>query len=329
MPVVLFAALAGSLLIHGAALFGIDFALFGDEPDTLILQAELRPPPSPEAVPAPAAIAPPPTVSAPRPKPPPKPRPASIPMASPALATATPVAIDRAEPEAEAGDEEIIEADPPSDAGPPALALPASGVIRFIIIKESLGMEVGRAEHRWAFGDDGSYWLHGVSETSGIVGFFRPVRMTLESRGRVVAGGLRPETFRSRRDGREAEEGADFDWEAGKLRLLRDGSSHRLMPGAQDILSLNYQLAYLGELAEGAGLGIAAERWFERRQIDALGEEDIEVPAGRFRTLHLRAMTESTTEIWIALDHGRLPVKIRFTDKHGDRFEQVATDLGF
>lgn len=328
MPVVLLAALAGSLLIHGAALFGTDFELFGEEPETVMLQAELRPPPAAE----------PPAVPAPRPKPPlPKPRLAPTPVAVPAAVAEPPVAAEMAEPEAEAADDDsaetIDETVPPPlplpEPGPPALALPASGTINFAIIKESLGMQVGRAEHHWEFAEDGSYLLRGISETSGLAAFFRPVRVVLESRGRLVAGGLRPESFRSRRDGREADEGADFDWAADRLHLLRDGSTHRLTPGAQDILSLNYQLAYLGELAEGVGLDVATARKLERQQLDALGEEDIEVPAGRFRTLRLRAMTESTTEIWIALDHGRLPVKIRFTDKKGDSFEQVATDLGF
>jgi hypothetical protein len=34
--------------------------------------------------------------------------------------------------------------------------LPASGAIRFAIFKESLGLQVGRAEHRWAFLEDGA-----------------------------------------------------------------------------------------------------------------------------------------------------------------------------
>ena len=67
---------------------------------------------------------------------------------------------------------------------------------------------------------------------------------------------------------------------------------------------------------------------YERYALDSLGEEEIDTPAGRFRTLHLRAMTDSVTEIWLALDHHRLPVKIRFTDKKGDVFEQIATELG-
>ena len=103
---------------------------------------------------------------------------------------------------------------------------------------------------------------------------------------------------------------------------------HKIVPGTQDILSLNYQLAYLGRLEEGSGMGVVNGRKYARHAIDSLGEEEVVVPAGRFRTLHLRAMTESVTEVWIALDRHRLPVKIRFTDKKGESFVKVATEIG-
>jgi hypothetical protein len=221
------------------------------------------------------------------------------------------------------GEPEIIL--PPSQ--PPAMALPAKGVIRFAITKESLGWRIGRAEYHWEFADDGSYFLQAVTETSGIVAFFKPVRLVLESRGHLVAGGLQPDTFRSRRAG-EAEEGADFDWPNGELTMLRDGRKHRLTLAAQDILSLAFQLPYLGPLADGAGLSVATARKFEWQRLESLGEEEIELPAGRFRALRMRAMGNTSTEVWIALDHGNLPVKIRFTDKKGDSYEQVATELG-
>ena len=43
MPIALFAALAGSLAIHLAGLFGTDVELFGDGPEPQPLQAEIRP----------------------------------------------------------------------------------------------------------------------------------------------------------------------------------------------------------------------------------------------------------------------------------------------
>ena len=206
--------------------------------------------------------------------------------------------------------------------------MPATGTIRFAIYKESLGLQIGRAEHRWEFAEDGSYRLIGITETSGLAALFKPVRLQTESRGRMVAGGMQPDSYRTLKNGKDANENADFDWATGAVTLSRDGSVRPIAPGTQDILSLNYQLAYLGQLAEGSTLGVVTGKKYERYAIDSLGEEEIETPAGRFRTLHLRAMTDSVTEIWIALDRQRLPVKIRFTDKKGESFEQVATELG-
>ena len=190
------------------------------------------------------------------------------------------------------------------------------------------GFQIGRAEHRWEFTEDGHYRLYGVTETSGLAALFKTVRFENESRGRLVAGGLQPEHYLSRKNGKDANENADFDWSSPQVLLSRDGQVRPVLPGTQDILSLNYHLAYVRQPESGATLGVVTGKKYERYALDSLGEEEIDTPAGRFRTLHLRAMTDSVTEIWLALDHHRLPVKIRFTDKKGDVFEQIATELG-
>ena len=320
MPLALLAALAGSLAIHAAALLGMDVELFGGgpEPDPVPLNAELRPLPAlpsppPAALPAPA-------------------KPAAKPARTPKLATATPTpqvvpVAPATEPALEIAPEMPTTA-PKTLAQPARPLLPASGTIRFAIYKESLGLQIGRAEHRWDFSEEGRYRLIGITETSGLVSLFKPIRIETESSGRLVAGGLQPERYRSLKNGRDANENADFDWATAEVRLSRDGSVRPIAPGTQDILSLNYQLAYLGDLAGGSVLGVVTGKKYERYQVDSLGEEEIETPAGRFRTLHLRALTDNVTEVWIALDHDRLPVKIRFTDKKGDSFEQIATELG-
>lgn len=317
MPIAFVIALAGSLAIHAAALFGTDVELFGGGPEPIALRAELQAPP--KAAPAPVVESPP---AANRP---PK---APIKRSRPsALASAQPSPI--APPEVA----QEIAAETPSTAtvAPAAPAKPvlaAKGTIRFAIFKESLAIQIGRAEHRWEFFADGRYRLTGVTETTGLAALIRSVRMENESEGRMVAGGLQPERFRSRKNGQDTKENADFEWSTATVQLARDGSVREIAPGTQDILSLNYQLAYLGKLAEGSTIGVVTGKKYERYNLDSLGEEEIEVPAGRFRTLHLRAMTDNTTEIWIALDRERLPVKIRFTDKKGESFEQVATELG-
>lgn len=312
MPIALLVALAGSLVLHAAALFGTDLVLPGQGAESPRLEAELRPlPAAPAAKPeAPRRVAR-------------KPVPRRL---SSTQATAQSIA-PQTEPAVEIAPEQTSTAEvaAPEPAQP---LLPTQGAIRFVIFKDSLDLQVGRAEHRWEFAADGSYRLSGTTETSGLAALLKPVRLEIESRGRLVAGGLQPETFRSLKNGVDANENADFDWSTALVRLSRDGSVREIAPGTQDILSLNYQLAYVARLEAGTALGVVTGKKYERYSLDSLGEEEIETPAGRFRTLHLRAMTDNTTEIWIALDLHRLPVKIRFTDKKGDSYSQMAAEIG-
>ena len=325
MPIAIVLALAASLGIHVAALFRPDIELFGggaDEPVTL--RAELQTPPASTAKPVVEEKAAAKVQSKARPKARPKAQARSKPApAAPSVAT---------EPEPEAPALPVAEppladvASPPPEPAQPLL--PAKGIIRFAIYMGIQGFQIGRAEHRWEFTEDGHYHLFGMTETSGLAALIKTVRFENESRGRLVAGGLQPEQYLSRKNGKDTNENADFDWPAAQVLLSRDGQTRAITPGTQDILSLNYHLAYLHQPENGASVGVVTGKKYERYDLDSLGEEEIDTPAGHFRTLHLRAMTDSTTEIWLALDHHRLPVKIRFTDKKGDVFEQIATELG-
>lgn len=338
MPLALFAALAGSVAIHFATLFGADLELFGSAATTEQIPLRVEIQPLPQLAQPPAAQ--PQTVAKPA-KNPNSLRPVRQPVTNTSPVTPE-VVVENAENQPStlgpAVDSVVVAFNQPAQPLPPARSvLHGAGVIRFAIYKESLGLQIGRAEHRWEFHEDGSYRLSGVTETSGIAALFKPVRLEIESKGKMVAGGLQPDTFRSFKNGKDANENADFSWSplgpasgsmVAAVSLSRDGSVRPISPGTQDILSLNYQLAYLGKLAEGASIGVVTGKKYERYALDSLGEEEIEVPAGKFRTLHLRAMTDNVTEIWIALDDTRLPVKIRFTDKKGESFEQVATEIG-
>lgn len=316
MPFALVVAFAGSLALHALALFGADLELPGSEPEPLVLHAELRMPLPPPAVPD--------TVQPAREK---KPRP----LKKVPLTRAAPDAVSLAP----APELLPVEEAPPQEQAPEVSTsplpteplLPASGAIRYAVYKTSIGMQVGRAEHRWEFDGEGHYRLTAFTETSGLAALIKPVRIDMESRGLLVAGGLRPESYRTWKKAGD-EENADFDWSTGQVRLSRDGGVASVVPGTQDLLSLLYQLAYLPRPEEGSSIGVVTGRKYDRYELDSFGEELLEVPAGQFRTLHLRAVAGNTiTEIWIALDDSRLPVKIRFTDKKGDSFDQVATEI--
>ncbi len=319
MPVALLAALLGSLSLHAAALFLPDIDL-STAPEPPPLVAEIKAPPKPPAAEAKKPADPP-----PRPRPePPRPRPARSDAGNPVSA---PVPQESA-PAVAAAPEPAPQATP----APPAVAageprLPASGRILFVVYRGNQGFEVGRAEHRWEF-SEGNYRLLAITETSGLAALFKPIRIELESRGKLTPLGLQPERLSTRRNGGETNENADFDWAARQVTLARDGSRHEIRDGAQDVVSFHYQLGYLARLVDGATMGVATGKKYERYRFDSAGEEELETPAGRFRTLHVRVETDSLTELWLALDRQMLPVKIRHTDKKGESFEQVAVELG-
>ena len=312
-------AALGSVLLHGLALFSFDFGMFGEPLEPLPLVAEIRllpPAPTPETQ---SVVE--------KSEPPPRKQPPAPPPSQPAREVPAPAVAAEAVPDEAAAEPEILAPEPTLAPAREPL-LPTSGYLKFVVIKESLGMQIGMAEHRWKFSADGSYRLQSRIETRGLAALFKPLRQEHESRGQMGPAGLQPIHFSVLRNGQPRGEDADFDWPAGEVLLERDGSRHPLHPGSQDVLSLNYQLAYLSRLEEGIRIGVVTGKKYEHYALDAMGEEDIDTPAGRFRTLHLRAAGETLTEIWLALDHQRLPVKIRFTDKKGDSYSQVLSEFG-
>ncbi|WP_415036223.1 DUF3108 domain-containing protein [Azonexus sp.] len=336
---VLIIAVFFSLLLHGLALLSFDFGMFGEPPETPSLHAEIRPP---------AALVPPlaEMAAAERPvkkeKPQAKPDPKTATKSAQEIITSAATADEKTASTVSATAPESANhpapermetaATPEHEKTPPAAAfsalLPGEGRLEFVVIKESLGMQIGRAEHRWRFEEDGSYQLNSRIETSGLAAFFKPLRQEHESRGRLGPQGLQPETFRVLRNGQPRGEDAEFDWAANEVIFLqRDPRRYALKAGSQDVLSLNYQLAYLPRLEEGVEIGVVTGKKYERYALDALGEENLTTPAGVFRTLHLRAAGETLTEIWLALDYRRLPVKIRFTDKKGDSYSQLLSKM--
>lgn len=204
--------------------------------------------------------------------------------------------------------------------------LPPEGSLHFVVVRG--GMQIGRAVHRWAFRPDGSYHLHSAMETTGLAALIKPLRQENDSTGHLGPKGLRPAHFRVLLDGRSKRENADFDWSTAQVRLERNGSVQAVAAGSQDLLSLYYQLAYLESLPKGATIGVVTGRKYEVYRLEAGATAEIELPAGRFRTLYLRAAGgKKQTEFWVTDDARRLPVRVRFTDKRGDSYELRATEI--
>ena len=209
------------------------------------------------------------------------------------------------------------------------LNLPRRGRIRYAVIYGERGLVVGQAVHRWSH-DGKAYTINTVTETTGLAALFHPARMMQESVGEIDADGLKPHEYRTERNGAPAER-ASFDWSGGKLNYSGGGVA-QLRQGSQDMLTLLYQLGELA-LTDQTQLMIATGKKFEGYVFVSAGAEQLETPFGRQRVLHLVSRAagggRDATEIWLGMDLRGLPLKVRYTDRTGDRFEQVAEEVEF
>lgn len=234
----------------------------------------------------------------------------------------------------QAGPPELVAVPPVvPPAAPPELALPRRGSIRFVVSRGEQGFAVGQSVHRWRH-DEKSYTLSSVTETTGIAAVFRPVQVKQASEGEVAADGLRPGVFRTEKNGVVGDVAA-FDWSGMRLTLSPGGGSQRVVPlltGAQDMLSMFYQFSTVFPRSPQAQneIMVATGRKFERYAFAVLGEETLAIKQGAMRALHLRtADGVEAIDIWMGLDLHGLPLKIRYTDREGESFVQLADEIEF
>ena len=323
MPLAL--ALVASALMHAAALIGSGWTLPGaNEADAApAIEAVLvKPAASPEATPA-ARPVPKPLVD--------KPRRLPVAAAAPVVAAAAAVSPPFAPGVAPAGTPPLVIPQPPVlepvAAAPvpplPKSALPGKGRVRYVITLGEGGLVVGQSVHTWEH-DGLTYKLQSVTETTGLAALFKPARVVQSSRGKVTAEGLKPEEFRNERAG--GTDSASFDWTRGVV--VYAGREESVAPGAQDMLSMFYQLVLLAAGGGVPDISVATGRKLESYRFENLGIETVVLPAGERRALHLRTTSgKDTTDVWIAPDMRGLPLKVRFTDRKGDIFDQFAEDI--
>ena len=350
------AALAASVALHLAVLTSPGWGLPSDnEPEeALRLEARLASPPAPVAASAvPEAVASAPSVQAAKPKKQrPKPRPKVAPVREDAAPAPFPaLALDEsvAAPAVADGEDTLAAFGPPPDvpqvSAPPSLPstagemasdvrLPEHGRIRYVVTLGPQHLIVGRAVQTWRQ-DGASYVLKSVTETSGLVALFKRAKVVQVSEGTVTDSGLVPQEFRStRNDSTEPSESATFDWSASRV-ALKSGNKQReavLSPGAQDVLSAVFQLVMAPPSAGTPEFMVATGKSYNPQVIDIAGEEWLTTRVGDLRTLHLKARAASggqSTDLWLALDHRNLPVRVRFTDKKGEVADMIAAEVEF
>jgi hypothetical protein len=321
MPLVL--ALLASALLHAAALIGSAWELPGlhePEPPATIEAVLAKPAPRREAEPA---VKPVPRTLARKPRPGDA-APSTLvsdaaPLALAAPGEAAPVAVPPA-PTIEPVVEPVVE---PKAPQPARTALPGRGSRRYVITRGEGGFVIGQAVHSWQH-DGFTYKLKSMTETTGLVAVFKPAQVFQSSQGEVTEDGLRPREYRHERSG--GTDTASFDW----LRrvVAYAGRVESIVGGTQDFLSMYYQLVLLAPKSGYLEMPIATGRKLETYRFDVLGEETVNLPSGERKALHLRTRSgNDTIDVWIAPESRGLPLKIRFTDRKGEIFDQLAADI--
>lgn len=151
------------------------------------------------------------------------------------------------------------------------------------------------------------------------------------SKGLIGPQGLEPVRFG---DKVRSEVAAHFERGKGKVSYSANTPDEPLLPGAQDQLSIFFQLA--GMLAAeperypiGSALSFQAvgPRSSETWVFKLTGTESLALPGGQVRTLRLSkdpvSEYDSRAEVWLAPELDYLPVRIRLTQSNGDLVDQL------
>jgi hypothetical protein len=256
---------------------------------------------------------------------------AQSPLPSPQATAATAPAPAR-EPEPEAPPlPEVVALAKPAAVPAPAFrpeALPARVDLSYALTS---AFAEGTADYTWRRKGD-RYEISGSASATGFFALFLEGRIDQESSGVVTAEGLRPDSFTERR-GNTPPEGLTFDWNARVVEFRR-GSETKTGPltdSTVDWLSMIFQLAHNPPQEGTMELRVFTQRRLYQYHLEVLGTEEIQLPFGPARTLHLRhegEKPEERVDVWLGVDQHYLPVKLRYpVARNRLVVEQTATSI--
>jgi len=174
------------------------------------------------------------------------------------------------------------------------------------------------ANYRWQRDGD-HYRITGEGAADGLFSLFLDGRMLQESEGTVTRSGLKPARFIEKKPNTQ-DEGLEFDWRAHQVtfELGEKKKTSKLSDNSVDWLSMIFQLAHVPppEGARDMKLSVLTQRKLYHFDLQVLGFEDISIPLGRVRALHLRHVdaenADEVVDVWLGIDQHYLPVKLRY-----------------
>lgn len=214
-----------------------------------------------------------------------------------------------------------------------ALAAPPTSVkAAYDVFKDGLHVAIASETFDRA---EGKYQVVSEQSPAGLLAMFVRTRARVSSSGTVTANGLRPDQFDyGRLDDASKNVSARFDWDARLLRMSFDGRTETaaLAAGTQDRLSVMYQFMFtpVERLRDLAFPMTSNGKKIENYRYQLAGEETLDTPLGKLKTLHLvkqRENGDNGVEIWLSTENNLFPVKLLISENDGSRFEQLITRL--
>lgn len=202
--------------------------------------------------------------------------------------------------------------------------MPGSALLSYQVIGRARGFELSAsAEIDWQ--QDGQRYQARMVLSS----FLLPGR-SQTSVGEIGPDGLAPRRFSERTRGEQA---AHFQPEIGRIVFSANSPPAVWQPGAQDRLSLPFQLSAMiaaepARFTPGAQVSIltAGARSAEPWAFTVMESQPLDLPIGTQNALRLRReprhLYDQTVEIWFAPALGHLPVRIVLSQGNGDLLDQ-------
>jgi hypothetical protein len=212
-----------------------------------------------------------------------------------------------------------------------ALALPTSIDAEYNLV--TTGLTIGHVSETYSRTGD-QYAIRSVARSEGLLKLFVDDQLTMQSSGRVVAGGLQPLEFAQHRtNSSKGAVKATFDWTHGVMRT-QYGDNDKEVPlpeDTQDRISVMYQFMNLKPGAGTVTMPMSNGKKVELYTYRFVDEQELQTPAGKFDTLHYERVTanakESKAQVWLAKDRFNFPVRVVFDDPKGLRVEQILVAL--
>jgi hypothetical protein len=179
---------------------------------------------------------------------------------------------------------------------------------------------------------DGRYKIESITKGLGIYALFGERRLTSE--GEVTADGLKPSHFELHQgDSAKRSLFADFDWAANVLKMKVKGEPRTapLQKGSQDLSSFVYQFMFVQPKGEDFLLPVTTGKKLRTYHYKVVGRDiPLDVPAGKFKTIHMKDAGEDAAEdqkeLWLGTESHFLPVRLTMVDE-GTKIVQTLTSL--